>query len=57
MVLDELLLRPRDGAAMVPVASATAAAGLGLVGDVGRRAPQHRGERAAVRDLHAGDRH
>ena len=39
MVLDELLLRPRDGAAMVPVASATAAAGLGLVGD--RSAARH----------------
>ncbi len=39
MVLAELLIRPRDGAAMVPVASATAAAGLGLVGD--RSAARH----------------
>ncbi|MBL8624675.1 MAG: MGMT family protein [Myxococcales bacterium] len=39
MVLEQLLIRPRGGAAMVPVGGATAAAGLGLVGD--RSAARH----------------
>lgn len=39
MLLEQLLIRPRDGAAMVAVAGATAVAGLGLVGD--RSAARH----------------
>lgn len=39
MVIDELLVRPRDAAAMVPVGSVGAVAGLGLAGD--RSAARH----------------
>lgn len=39
MLLEQLLIRPRGGTAMVPVGGATAAAGFGLVGD--RSAARH----------------